>query len=572
MRRQQTIVKFIYLHALIISLFGIKECSATGNAITSAPATSAAAPAAVCVPSFADTVQKILPAVVEISTERGLLVHKRGGHQDLERLLDSPEITASPLGNLLKEMIEGGRGIEDPKNKHYALGSGFIVDPKGYIVTNCHVIQGADAVKVSLNDGRVLDAKIIARDKRTDLALLKVESADALPALKWGDSNNARVGDWVLAVGSPFGFGRSVSAGIISARARDLSASTSSFEMSDAGIMAGYVDDLIQTDAAINMGNSGGPMVNVQGEIIGVNVAIFSPSGGSVGIGFAVPSLVASKSIDEMIKKGRVQYGWIGVQVGEVTDEFSKKFGFSEEKKKGINGALIAQVLPKGPAQKAGLQVSDIILSFDGKPIKNYEKLSRLVGEATIGKQVVVEVWRKEKRQNITLTVEELMDDEKEDAPASHAVSPSSDVISIPLQPEKGDKAKTQTYIGLTLAPVTEDLRKQFKLKESITGLLVLGLDRYAQSTGNMGSLHFQNVDIELDDILEEVDKKKLSSVKDIESALNEAQKTKKEKIVFKVLRQGNSHYVAIALGHEAQVPKPSREPDKETPKSEEKK
>ena len=495
------------------------------------------------VPSFADTVQKILPAIVEISTEQNFLKKRRRGLQDVERLLEMPEIQSSPLGALLKEMVEGGRDGEGGSRKNLALGSGFIIDPKGYIVTNCHVIQGADHITVSLSDGQEMPAKIIARDKRTDLALLKVDNKNPLPALKWGDSHKSRVGDWVLAVGSPFGFGRSVSAGIISARARDLSRNMSVYP-GEEGILTGYVDDLIQTDAAINLGNSGGPMVSTEGEVIGVNVAIFSPSGGSVGIGFAVPSSVAMRCVEEMKQNGHVRYGWIGVQVQEVTKDISKTLKLDD--KDDAMGALVAQVMVKGPAEKAGVQAKDIILKFDGQPIKNFDKLTRIVGETPIGKKVFIDVWRNGKKETLSLVVEAYPNDHDEEESMISQVSFSSDTINIPLRAEKEPHGEVQSYLGLTLSPLTSDLLRQLKLNEKTQGVLVLGVDRYTQATGNIGNFPFPSVNIEIDDVIEEINKKPVRTLDDVEKTLKEVGST--QSLVLKIWRKDEIHYVALPI------------------------
>lgn len=274
----------------------------------------------------------------------------------------------------------------------HALGSGFIIDPDGYVVTNNHVIDGADEITVILEGGDRLEAKVVGRDAKTDLALLKIDADEPLPYVSFGDSDAARVGDWVVAVGNPFGLGGSVTAGIISARGRD--------------IHAGPFDDFLQVDAPINRGNSGGPLFSTSGEVIGINTAIYSPNGGNVGIGFATPSSLARTVIAQLREKGSVERGWLGVTIQSVTDDIADSLGLDE-----AEGALVSKVLPDSPAASAGLQQGDVILALNGQRITRFKTLPRLVAEAKTGKPATVTVWRDGREKDVTVTIGRMPED-----------------------------------------------------------------------------------------------------------------------------------------------------------------
>ena len=491
-----------------------------------------------CSMGFADIVQRVLPAVVDISS-RHMADKKEQKISDIRELMQIPDVQSSPLAEMMREWTQGGEVGQLPLMNH-SLGSGFIIDPKGYIVTNRHVIQDADEIIVSLSDGREMKATIIARDSRTDLALLKVETKEDLPFLKWGDSKSARVGDWILVVGSPFGFGRSVSAGIISARARDISRTSSAIQSE--GIMGGYVDDLIQSDAAINLGNSGGPMVNTKGEVIGVNVAIFSPSGGSVGIGFAVPSLVAARALDHMKQHGHASYGWIGIRVQEIRLDNAKALGFEREIEQGTQGALISQVDAMGPAAKAGILPGDIILSFDGKDIKTYERLPRLVGETDVGKKVIVEIWRAGKRISIPLVVSAWTADEKD---TSLLNAPVEHTLKIPLT-LKSPGVSYESFLSLQVTPLTHTFKKQLNVLTDVEGVVIIGINQFSQ--GESDNLKLPPLDLQLDDVIEAVDQTKIKTPADLEQIFERLLKEGKKTFLLKIWRDGIVHYIALNL------------------------
>ncbi|MBS0185790.1 MAG: trypsin-like peptidase domain-containing protein [Proteobacteria bacterium] len=494
-----------------------------------------ATPSCDCSFSFAPVVEQVLPAVVDISIHHS--ENNPSASYNFKELMSLPDVQSSLLGTLLKDWSQG-QDLEGTSS-HHSLGSGFIIDPMGYIVTNRHVVQDVDTAVVSLSDGREMTAQIIARDARTDLALLKVETKDPLPSLKWGDSHSARVGDWILVVGSPFGFGRSVSAGIISARARDISRSQTS--LGEEGIMSGYVDDLIQTDASINLGNSGGPMINTKGEVIGVNVALFSPSGGSIGIGFSVPSSVAERAVQQMIQRKQAIYGWMGIRVQEVRPDMAKALGYDSLLKAGKKGAFVSFVDPFGPAAKSGILPADIILSYDGLNITAYEKLPRLVGETDVGKKVMITLWRNGKEISLPVIIEEWSEREREEFSDFQ-----KNMIKIPLSSDSPG-VSYQSYLGVYVTPLTKTMKSYYKIPSNVEGVLIVGLEKYAQ--GNDKAVSFPALDIQVDDIIEEVNQTKITSFQELENLLQSLFTSGKNTVLLKIWRHGITHYIALNLG-----------------------
>lgn len=491
--------------------------------------------ACVCIPSFAPIVEKVLPAVVDISAKKKTA---KLAHNKLEKkeILTASDNSNTPLGELVYQWVEG-YGEEENSDRHNSLGAGFIIDGEGYIVTNRHVIQDAEEVVVSFHDGQELPAKVIGRDKRTDLALLKVNVKKSLPFLTWADSRKARVGDWILVVGSPFGFGRSVSAGIISARGRDLSRSSVSTVESE-GIASGYVDDLFQTDAAINLGNSGGPMVDTAGHVLGVNVAIFSPSGGSVGIGFSVPASVAAHVIEQMKEKGKVQYGWIGVHVQEITSDISKILGLSNGIKDG-EGALVSLVMSNGPAAKAGLHPSDVILSFNGKPVTNYEKFPRLVGETPIGKKVPMEILRRGKKLVLIIEIAEM--------PQEDNLLSEVPLSSQFLQDKKFEEKKKSTAInlvGIILSPLSSAEVKKLDLSSKSGAFLIQSIQSFSKALNQ--PLIFSHISVEPGDILIAINHQSFHSLEELQALLKKHKPSSQAPISLTVLREGESHIISL--------------------------
>ncbi len=400
--------------------------------------------------SFADLADKLLPAVVNVSTTQTL--------KNTDRLPEMPQFPpGSPFEEFFKDFME--RQNQNP-NQHQeqlprkatSLGSGFIVDPAGYIVTNNHVIQDADEITVMLQDNTVFKAKVVGRDTKVDVALLKIDPGKhPLTAVSFGNSDTTRVGDWVLAIGNPFGLGGTVTAGIVSARARD--------------IQAGPYDDFIQTDASINRGNSGGPLFNMAGEVVGINTMIYSPSGGSIGIGFAIPASMAKPVLDDLRKFGKTRRGWLGVRIQSLDQDLADSMGLSTDK-----GALVAQVTDGSPAAKADMKAGDVILKFDGKDITEMRNLPRIVAETPIGKKVDVEVWRNGQSQTVSITVGELKEEPTQQAKAE----------SKPQQQKEGD---TIEGIGLSVVSLTPQLRDKYGIDEQTKGVLVIDVNGAGPAT-----------------------------------------------------------------------------------------
>ena len=323
--------------------------------------------------SFANLAEKLLPAVVNVSTIES--VETRGNNNMPPFPFPLPP--NSPFNDFFKDYPQKQQPAppSGPQKRPFSLGSGFVIDPAGFIITNNHVIGKATEIKVRLQDGTELEAKIVGRDAKIDIVLLKVDAGKLLPSVKFADSNKARIGDWVMAIGNPFGLGGSVSVGIVSARGRD--------------IKSGPYDDYIQTDAAINKGNSGGPLFNMEGEVVGINTAIYSPTGGSVGIGFSIPSNLAFPIIEQLRQFGETRRGWLGVRTQNVDPELAESLGLKK-----ITGALIASVNPGEPAAMAGLEAGDVILKYDGVDIKDPRALMRVVAETPVDKSIKITVWR----------------------------------------------------------------------------------------------------------------------------------------------------------------------------------
>ena len=382
--------------------------------------------------SFSDLIDKLMPAVVNISTTQ--IIEDK--YSNLPQFQFPP---GSPFEDLFKDFFNN----QSPrKRKATSLGSGFVIDESGYIVTNNHVIGNADEIEVMFQDETTLKAELIGNDPKVDLALLKVKSDKKLPFIKFGDSSKSRVGDWVLAIGNPYGLGGTVTAGIISAKSRD--------------IRMGQYDSFIQTDASINRGNSGGPMFNIDGQVIGINTAIFSPSGGSVGIGFAIPSEMAIPVIDQLKEFGKTKRGWLGVRIQPVTDDIAEAYGLSEPK-----GALVASIEKNSPSSKSGIKPGDIILEFDGKEISKSRDLPRFVASTKIGKKVQVVVWRSNKSRSFNVILGELESFEKID---------KAQVI-------KNKRNKIES-LGLQLNNITSAIRAQFNIPKDVNGVIILKVDR----------------------------------------------------------------------------------------------
>jgi serine protease Do len=461
--------------------------------------------------SFADLAAKLLPSVVNISTTQTLKT--AGGEQGGSDMPQFPP--GSPFEeffhDFLRRNLPKGEQPDVVPRKATSLGSGFIIDPAGYIVTNNHVIADADEITVILHDNTNLKAKVVGRDTKTDIALLKVNADEPLVAVSWGNSDTARVGDWVLAIGNPFGLGGSVTAGILSARQRDIN--------------SGPYDDFLQTDAPINRGNSGGPMFNMDGQVIGINTAIYSPSGGSIGIGFAIPSSLAKEVVNELKNEAdhTVHRGWLGVRIQAVTDEIAESLGLNKAR-----GALVASVNDNGPAQIAGIQPGDVILEFDGKDVGDMRQLPRLVAETPVDKSVPVTLWRKHAETTIKVKVGRLEESDEQLASAKAALKKTA--------PSASRLVKT---LGMTLSGITPELKNKFSLGADAKGVVVVDVakDSSADDKG------FRPGDVIMEAAQEEV-----KSPEDLATQIEAAKKSGRKSILLLVQRQGDLRFVALRV------------------------
>jgi serine protease Do len=450
--------------------------------------------------SFADLAGQLLPMVVNIATTETLKPDAKGGDK-LSDLPPDPE-----LQQLFKGLLDKDKNVP---RRVVSLGSGFVIDPSGLIVTNNHVIDGAEQITVTLNDGTSLPAKVVGRDEKTDLALLRVKPPRPLVSAHFGDSNKPRVGDWVLAIGNPFGLGSTVTTGIVSARNRD--------------IEAGPYDDFIQTDAPINRGNSGGPLFDMDGAVIGINSVIYSPSGGSVGIGFAIPSNMARDVIGQIEKFGATRRGWLGVRVQSVTDDIAQGMGLPAP-----SGALIAEITPGGPAAKAGLQQGDVITAFDGKPIPDSRALPRVVADTPIGKSADVAFVRGGQKQTAHVMVARLDDDDKTDD-ATPAAKPA------PAKP-------AGTLLGFSLSTLDGASRAKYHVAPEIQGVLITAVDPDSQA----GDKNFR-----AGDVIVAIQNQPVRSPDDVSRHIDADSKAGHKVEMLLINRDGDSTYVAMRLDGE---------------------
>ncbi len=445
--------------------------------------------------SFADLAAKLLPSVVNISTTQTI---------EGRSAPTMPQLPpGSPFEDFFKEFFDRNQP-QQRSRRATSLGSGFIISEDGFVVTNNHVIADADEISVILHDDTRLKATLVGRDSKTDLAVLKVEAGHKLPAVKFGNSRKARVGDWVVAIGNPFGLGGTVTAGIISARGRDIN--------------AGPYDDFIQTDASINRGNSGGPMFNMDGEVIGINTAIFSPSGGSVGIGFAIPSAGAEPVIAQLIKSGTVKRGWLGVHIQAVTEEIAETLGLDE-----AEGALVASVIDDSPAAKGGIKPGDVIQKFDGKSVKEMRNLPRIVAETEVGKPVRVDIWREGKAETLKVAVGELKEDEQQQAAATPGPSGELSVDEL----------------GMKLANINDKTRERFKLKDDAKGVVVTEVDPDGPAATK---------EIRPGDVIIEVSQEEIASPADVRRKIADAAKAGRKSVLLHLEGQNGLRFVAVRL------------------------
>ncbi|MCQ8279716.1 DegQ family serine endoprotease [Acetobacteraceae bacterium KSS8] len=486
--------------------------------------------------SFADLAAKLLPSVVNISSTGTATDESddddddapqgddNGDKNGKKAPNDAPQVPTFPPGSpfekFFRDFMNKHRRAQpgqtpnqksDPEatgRKMQSLGSGFIIDPSGLVVTNNHVIKGADSITVTLQDNTVLKARLLGHDDKTDLALLKIDSPKPLPAVSFGDSDKERVGDWVLAIGNPFGLSGTVTAGIVSSRGRSLD--------------SGPYDDFIQTDAPINRGNSGGPLFDMDGGVIGINTAIYSPSGGSIGIGFAIPSNEAKRVIDQLRQFGKARRGWIGVRIQDVTQDIADGLGLPSSK-----GALIAGVDKDGPAAKAGLKSGDVIEQVGGQKADG-RSLPRIVGETPIGTAVPVVVWRDGKSQTLQVTVRDFPEDKPKPAqapPAKTAPAPSSMEIGA---------------TGLTLAPIDDSAREKYDLGDAQKGAVVTAVRKNSPAAER---------GVREGDVIVEVQQSAVNEPNDVRQAVEDAHKRKRPSVVMLVQNGDGMRWVPLPVG-----------------------
>jgi len=443
----------------------------------------AAPPPTVTLPDFRTLVERVSPAVVNISTK------------------------STPHG----PRFEGGPGVPDPFGEYFgpferffgpphgrprrqrSLGSGFVIDTDGYILTNNHVVENADEIMVKLSDGKELKAKVVGRDAKTDLALIEIDGGNGLRTVPLGNSADLRVGDWVLAIGNPFGLDNTVTAGIVSAIGRKID--------------QGPYDNFIQTDAAINPGNSGGPLLNTRGEVVGINTAIFSRSGGNIGIGFAIPIDLALEIVPQLKSKGRVTRGWLGVMIQRITPELAESLGVE-----GTTGALVSEVVPDGPAAKAGLKQGDIIIEYDGTAVKESADLPRLVARTSVGKEVPVKVRRGDDEKTVTVTVGELEEGERDET-----------------------RGTSTEQLGLTVQTLTAEIAENLGLDRGMRGVVVTEVDPDGPAA---------EAGLRRGDVIAEVNRRPVHNAAQYDKAVRSSGKGKS--VLFLVRRGDNTIFLAI--------------------------
>ncbi|PKP67260.1 MAG: serine protease [Alphaproteobacteria bacterium HGW-Alphaproteobacteria-8] len=441
--------------------------------------------------SFADLAERLSPAVVNISTRQTV---GRPGPA-------APEIPpGAPFGDLFKDFFD--RNQRGPRSVS-SLGSGFVIDPSGVVVTNNHVIENADEIVVNFPDGLSLPAELVGRAPKTDIAVLKIGHDKPLPFVSFGDSEALRVGDWVLAIGNPFGLGGSVSAGIVSARKRDIN--------------SGPYDDFIQTDAAINRGNSGGPLFNMNGEVVGVNTAIISPSGGSIGIGFSVPSALVKNVVAQLREFGETRRGWLGVRIQTVTPEIAESLNLDEPA-----GALVADVTAGGPAAAAGIKSGDVVLRFNGRKIDAMRDLPRIVAETPVGADAAVEVWRDGQTVTVTVALGRLEEGEE----AGVAAAPDAPQAEI-------------AALGMTLQALTDSVRADLGLGEDVSGVVVTAVETGSAAEGK---------GVRPGEVIVEAGQEKVTAPRDVQARIKAARDEKRGSILLLIQNADGLRFVALPL------------------------
>ncbi len=464
--------------------------------LAAVPAEAAPAP-----DSFADLAEQHAPAVVNVSTTQFIEPATSRERPDI------PPGFRDFFDDFLDD--DDDEEGETPRQRALSLGSGFIISPDGFIVTNNHVVDQADEISVRLTDGEEYDAVVVGRDPLSDIALLKIEAEDDLPYVEFGDSDAIRVGEWVMTIGNPFGLGGTVTAGIVSARNRDIG--------------NGNYDDFIQTDASINRGNSGGPVFNMDGKVIGVNTMIFSPTGTNIGIGFAIPSSQVSGVVDQLKEFGRTRRGWIGVTIQAVTDEVAESLGLES-----ANGAIISSIVEDGPSDKAGLLPGDIIKEFDGVTVETSRDLPMIVAGTDIHEPVDLVILRDGEEMTVTLVTGEL----ETEGPAAQAEAQEPEEEPAPTREER--------ILGMILKPLDEASRQQFEIPEDIEGVLI-------ETLGSSSEAAFRG--IRPGDVIVQVNLKNVGTVREIEEAITAARRQGRGTVLFRIYREGSYFHIPLPVG-----------------------
>lgn len=491
MKMSHFIFRFFFLFLVLFSFNSFADDAEKKSSNTSSISKIA------LMPDFSDLVEELLPAVVNISTTQEIT-----GKVSIDQALLNDLPKGSVFDNL-KELLENQ---QPQKRKLSSLGSGFLISKDGYIATNSHVIEDADEIMVSLSNGKKFKAKVIGVDKKTDLALLKID-ADDLKYVKMGDSDKARIGEWIITIGNPFGLGGSVSVGIISARGRD--------------IAANQTDDFIQTDAAINKGNSGGPLFNMKGEVLGIATAIFSPSGGSVGIGFATPINNASAVIKQLKEKGEVVRGWLGVAIQDVTKEIADSIGMEKEK-----GAFVMEVMKDSPAESAGLLPTDIIIKFDGRDIEEMKDLPKIVAATSIDKKVKLIVLRQGKEKTLTTKIKKL----KQESASKKDDSVNKDLLKKP----------TSYLLGMGLVEIDKKSEKKNKTESNLKSELMIVDLKSDIEAGEPG--------IKVGDVILSSNQEEVASISDLEKIIEKSKKLGHKSLLLMLKRDETKFVVTLKL------------------------
>ena len=486
--------RFAVLAALVAaSAFGLWQLApmpavSAGPPVDQQITTLAGTPA-----SFADIIEAVQPAVVNISVT-GPAAPQTRGHIPMQPGTPGPD----NFEDFLRRFFERqSYNVNSPTPTFQGMGSGFIIDAEGYVVTNNHVMEHASEIAVTFNDGTRLEAELVGTDPKTDLAVLKVESDEPLPYARFGDSDATRVGDWVIAIGNPFGLVGSATTGIVSARGRD--------------IRSGPFDDFLQIDAPINRGNSGGPLFDLNGQVIGINTAIFSPNGGNVGIGFAIPSELAESVIDQLRSSGHVERGWLGVTIQQVDEEIASGLGFD-----GDTGALVASILPASPADIAGVQPGDVIVAIDGEDINHLKELTRKVAAVKPDEKVELEVWRNGERKTLDVSV---------------GRSPNK------TKNVRAETTKSKMRLGLALGELTPDARRRFRVDEDVRGALVTNVAPQSPAAAK---------GLRPGDVIVMVGQTQVPNLDDAMSAIEDAKSDGRESVLLRIVRGSDARFVIV--------------------------